>query len=281
MSKINMDEWVIVDKSEQAAGKPSVPRNQDPSMFHVIAWDVGYERGSWATAVQEETVEEEVEEEVVEEEEEKEEEDLSERAWLTEAEDAFDNIYGFGKDITGKSEESVPEGDTLAERIADELVNEAIKSAISEEEEAKANEANLTETATAEPPAEPSKEPSAEPSKEPSAEPAKKKVTIKTAQKTPTTKKTSKPRAGLTSPFLEKRKKSIMMKAKLANTIKAQACKEPTLLFSRTFPDTKFWKKFRKPVFHSYGRNNTRPTFGGSVWGGYMLSFNIGPVRGE
>jgi hypothetical protein len=42
-------------------------------------------------------------------------------------------------------------------------------------------------------------------------------------------------------------------------------------------PDTKFYRLFHKPCMHNYGRNNTDPTFGGAVWGGYMLSFNVNP----
>lgn len=81
-------------------------------------------------------------------------------------------------------------------------------------------------------------------------------------------------RVGLFSPFMEKQKRK-MMKTRVA--IKGRITKEPQLAFSRMFADTKLWKAFGKPVFHNYGRENLKPTFGGSVWGGYMQSFNVGP----
>jgi hypothetical protein len=49
---------------------------------------------------------------------------------------------------------------------------------------------------------------------------------------------------------------------------------------SRWLPDSALTTYFGKPAFHAYGNGNTAPTFGGSVYGQYMLTHNINPHAG-
>ena len=43
--------------------------------------------------------------------------------------------------------------------------------------------------------------------------------------------------------------------------------------------DTAFQKYYGKPAFANYGRANTKPTFGGSVYGNFMKTHNMNPHR--
>lgn len=50
---------------------------------------------------------------------------------------------------------------------------------------------------------------------------------------------------------------------------------------TRWLPSTSFATYFGKPPFHAYGAGNTRPTSGGTVYGSYMMTHNIGPQEGS
>ena len=49
---------------------------------------------------------------------------------------------------------------------------------------------------------------------------------------------------------------------------------------TRWLPSTSFATYFGKPPFHPYGNGNTNPTNGGTVYGSYMMTHNIGPQEG-
>ena len=49
---------------------------------------------------------------------------------------------------------------------------------------------------------------------------------------------------------------------------------------TRWLPDSAFQTFFGKPAWHAYGKGNTNPTYGGPVYGQYMLSHNINPESG-
>lgn len=49
---------------------------------------------------------------------------------------------------------------------------------------------------------------------------------------------------------------------------------------SRWLPDSALTTYFGKPAFHAYGNGNTAPTYGGSVYGQYLLTHNINPHAG-
>lgn len=49
---------------------------------------------------------------------------------------------------------------------------------------------------------------------------------------------------------------------------------------SRWLPDSALTTYFGKPAFHAYGNGNTDPTYGGSVYGQYLLTHNINPHAG-
>jgi hypothetical protein len=51
-------------------------------------------------------------------------------------------------------------------------------------------------------------------------------------------------------------------------------------LSSRWLPDSAMTTYFGKPAFHAYGNGNTKPTFGGSIYGQYMKTHNINPHSG-
>jgi len=48
-------------------------------------------------------------------------------------------------------------------------------------------------------------------------------------------------------------------------------------LTSRTMPDTALTTYWGKPTWHAYGNGNTNPTYGGPMYGNYMLSHNVNP----
>ena len=50
---------------------------------------------------------------------------------------------------------------------------------------------------------------------------------------------------------------------------------------TRWLPDTAFTTYFGKPAFHTYGKGNTAPVVGGTVYGNYMLSHNVNPESGK
>lgn len=50
---------------------------------------------------------------------------------------------------------------------------------------------------------------------------------------------------------------------------------------TRWLPDSAFTTFFGKPAFHAYGKGNTNPTYGGPVYGTYMLSHNINAESGN
>lgn len=49
---------------------------------------------------------------------------------------------------------------------------------------------------------------------------------------------------------------------------------------SRWLPDSALTTYFGKPAFHAYGNGNTAPTYGGAVYGQYLLTHNINPHAG-
>lgn len=49
---------------------------------------------------------------------------------------------------------------------------------------------------------------------------------------------------------------------------------------SRWLPDSALTTYFGKPAFHAYGNGNTEPTYGGSVYGQFLLTHNINPHSG-
>lgn len=49
---------------------------------------------------------------------------------------------------------------------------------------------------------------------------------------------------------------------------------------SRWLPDSALTTYFGKPAFHAYGNGNTDPTYGGSMYGQYLLTHNINPHSG-
>ena len=49
---------------------------------------------------------------------------------------------------------------------------------------------------------------------------------------------------------------------------------------SRWLPDSALTTYFGKPAFHAYGSGNTDPTYGGSMYGQFMLTHNINPHAG-
>lgn len=49
---------------------------------------------------------------------------------------------------------------------------------------------------------------------------------------------------------------------------------------SRWLPDSALTTYFGKPAFHAYGNGNTDPTYGGSLYGQYLLTHNINPHAG-
>jgi hypothetical protein len=51
--------------------------------------------------------------------------------------------------------------------------------------------------------------------------------------------------------------------------------------WARWLPDSAYQSYFGKPAFHAYGKNNTKPTAGGVVYGQYMLSHNVNPEHGQ
>ena len=51
-------------------------------------------------------------------------------------------------------------------------------------------------------------------------------------------------------------------------------------LSSRWLPDSAMTTYFGKPAFHAYGNANTKPAFGGTIYGQYMKTFNINPHAG-
>jgi hypothetical protein len=50
---------------------------------------------------------------------------------------------------------------------------------------------------------------------------------------------------------------------------------------TRWLPDSAFTTFFGKPAFHAYGKGNTNPTYGGPIYGQYMLSHSINPECGS
>jgi hypothetical protein len=50
--------------------------------------------------------------------------------------------------------------------------------------------------------------------------------------------------------------------------------------WARWLPDSAYQSYFGKPAFHTYGKNNTKPTSGGVVYGQYLLSHNVNPEHG-
>jgi len=51
-------------------------------------------------------------------------------------------------------------------------------------------------------------------------------------------------------------------------------------LTSRWLSDSALTTYFGKPAFHAYGNANTKPTYGGGIYGGYMKTFSINPHAG-
>lgn len=49
---------------------------------------------------------------------------------------------------------------------------------------------------------------------------------------------------------------------------------------TRWLPDSAFTTYFGKPAFHAYGMGNTNPTYGGPIYGNYLLSHSINPECG-
>ncbi|CAI2363212.1 unnamed protein product [Moneuplotes crassus] len=51
--------------------------------------------------------------------------------------------------------------------------------------------------------------------------------------------------------------------------------------WARWLPDSAYQSYFGRPAFHCYGRDNTVPSYGGHVYGDYMLTHNVNPEHGE
>ena len=49
---------------------------------------------------------------------------------------------------------------------------------------------------------------------------------------------------------------------------------------TRWLADSAFTTYYGKPAFHAYGNGNTKPTYGGTVYGQYMKTFNVNPHAG-
>jgi len=49
---------------------------------------------------------------------------------------------------------------------------------------------------------------------------------------------------------------------------------------TRWLPDSAFTTFFGKPAWHAYGMGNTKPVYGGPIYGNYLLSHNINPESG-
>lgn len=50
---------------------------------------------------------------------------------------------------------------------------------------------------------------------------------------------------------------------------------------ARWLPDSAYQSYFGRPAFHTYGMKNTTPTYGGHVYGDYMLTHNVNPEHGQ
>jgi hypothetical protein len=79
--------------------------------------------------------------------------------------------------------------------------------------------------------------------------------------------KSSKPKGGLTAAQKAKKEQEKQMKDLHSTT--------------RWLPDSAFTTYFGKPAFHAYGKGNTKPTVGGTVYGQYMLSHSVNPESGN
>ena len=51
-------------------------------------------------------------------------------------------------------------------------------------------------------------------------------------------------------------------------------------LTSRWLPDSALTTYFGMPAFHAYGNGNTKPTYGGTMYGQHMKSHNVNPHSG-
>lgn len=52
-------------------------------------------------------------------------------------------------------------------------------------------------------------------------------------------------------------------------------------LEGRMLPNSAMTTYFGKPAFHAYGNANTKPTYGGPMYGSYMKTHNINPHSGD
>ena len=74
-------------------------------------------------------------------------------------------------------------------------------------------------------------------------------------------------------------RKEIVLKR--SNTANRQERINELHKWARWLPDSAYQSYFGKPAFHAYGKNNTKPTVGGVVYGQYMLSHNVNPEHGD
>ena len=51
-------------------------------------------------------------------------------------------------------------------------------------------------------------------------------------------------------------------------------------LTSRWLADSALTTYFGKPAFHAYGNGNTKPTYGGGIYGNYLKTFSVNPHSG-
>jgi len=218
----------------------------------------------------------------------------------SEASDAYDNIYGFGAVPVVNSGNSETGVDKIAELLVEKAISDAIKEAAEKVAVKKAQSPSKTvKDKAVKDKAVKEKTVKDKTVKDKTVSPNKAvKVSIKKIDTHDTKRVRTKPqpltqpvdspavdspavdspaRKGAASPFLEARKKSMFLNAGKLALIAAQMATDPDLKRSRDMPDTKFYRVFHKPCMHNYGRANTDPTFGGAVWGGYMLSYNVGP----
>jgi hypothetical protein len=75
--------------------------------------------------------------------------------------------------------------------------------------------------------------------------------------------------------------KKIKSEAELIEEIKDKKRKSEFNNTTRWLPDTAFMTYCGKPPFHTYGKGNTNPAYGGILYGSYMLSHNINAESGD
>ncbi|GMH51190.1 hypothetical protein TL16_g05259 [Triparma laevis f. inornata] len=296
MSNLENDEdWVRITEDDThlgpellpIAGLQTLPRKAEPSIWHQLAWDEDYEGPIGVLPLPPPNIKgggEVVEEKksvaggaVVNEEEEQD-------MWKTEMRDAFDNIWGFGLEEDAALEtieDIIASGAVLDNEVNEEVVKVAeeavaavlsgVANVVEEEEEEEKTTTTTTKSTTTAKKVEKKQKPVKKAHAAAAASAAEKKVSEKKAAELKAVK------AEVTKKHAQKNISKKKAHAEKALVMRANILLNPELMYSREFPDTKMWRTFGKPAFHSYGMRNTEPTFGGVGWGGYMQTFNVGP----